>query len=71
MYVPRTCVIFELMYAMLSGKNRQRSKGPTRPERLCILYDERPLRPDRLSAAIEQRLVAHQVAIRHQDERHV
>jgi len=38
---------------------------------LCVLYDERPLRPDRLSAAIEQRLVAHQVAIRHQDERHI
>lgn len=56
---------------MLSGKNRQRSKGPTRPERFCVLYDERSLRPDRLSAAIEQRLVAHQVAIRHQDERHV
>jgi len=54
-----------------SGTSRQRSKGLTRPERLCVLYDERPLRPDRLSAAIEQRLVAHQVAIRHQDERHI
>lgn len=56
---------------LTSGTNRQRSKGPTRPERLCVFYDERPLRPDRLSAAIEQRLVAHQVAVRHQDEHHV
>lgn len=56
---------------LTSGTNRQWSKGPPRPERLCVLYDERPLRPDRLSAAIEQRLVAHQVAVRHQDEHHV
>lgn len=57
--------------ALRSGTSRQRSKGPTRPERLCVLYDERSLRSDRLSAAIEQRLVAHQVAVRYQDKRHV
>lgn len=56
---------------LTSGTDRQRSKGPTRPERLCVFYDERSFRLDCLPAAIEQRFITRQMAIWYQDKHHI
>lgn len=53
------------------GSNSCRFKGITRPIGVCILYDERTVRPDCVLAHSEERLPAHKVALWRQDQHYL